>query len=132
MKISLIIISVISASFIFSCTSPGNNKNVLSETHNVDSLSEADYNRLLVELNKMFEEVNNKAACILDSGVNKRDLRVHLTYDSEYRSIRSKAIELDSLLTNYISSGHATAEFLREYKKTTARAAKKAQKTGLY
>ena len=100
--------------------------------HKANSFSESDYNQLLVELEEMFEEVNRKAECILDSGVNNKYLRVHLNYDSGYRQICLKAIEIDSLLTGYISSGHASTEFLREYKNKTVRAVKKAQKTRLY
>lgn len=97
-----------------------------------DTISEESYTGMLADLNEMFDVVNAKAECILDSGVNKKDLRSHLKNDSEYSRICSKARIIDSILTSYVASGRATSSFLREYKETTARAAKKAQKTGLY
>lgn len=128
---------IFSLSFIFlaSCTSGYKEKEsrlVDYDLGAVDSLSESDYLQLLGDLDDMFELICHKAECIADSGVSKEELRTYLKYDSIYRQIRTNAIAIDSLLTDYIMSGRATPGFQKDYKESTAKAVKMARKAGLY
>ena len=108
-----------------------NSIQILAHIESGAALTEKDCDDMLSELNRMFDEVSSKAEILIDSGVKKVDVREHLKQDSAYQTISRDASVIDSALTEYITSGKASPEFLAYYKEVTARAAGRAQKIGL-
>lgn len=94
-------------------------------------LDSADYNRILLQLDGMFNVVYEKAQNAIDNGVDKDSIRSYLSTDPEYVTIGNYATVLDSILLQYVHTPYAPHELRADYNRVLSRASKRAAKVGL-
>lgn len=109
-----------------------NSRQIVARIESDSVLSVKDYDEMLTELSRMFDVVSRKADSIIESGVDKANVRERLKEDATYQAICADAIKIDSVLSVYATSGKANIDFLKRYKDATATAVSKSKKVGLY
>lgn len=94
-------------------------------------LDSADYGRMLMQLDGMFQVVHSKAQTAIDNGIDKDSIRSYLSSDPEYIMIGNYATIMDSILLQYIRTPNAPYQLRAAYNQTLSRASKKAARVGL-